>query len=113
MILDANEVTQELAAEVCIVGAGAAGISLALHLGRHHDVILLESGDLVYDVDTQDLYAGSQEGIQTDGLVQSRLRYLGGTTGHWGGWIRPLDDLDFEQRDWVPHSGWPFPPSER
>ena len=25
-----------------------------------------------------------------------------------GGWSRPLDDIDFEERSWVPYSGWPF-----
>ncbi|MBV9418942.1 MAG: GMC family oxidoreductase [Alphaproteobacteria bacterium] len=36
------------------------------------------------------------------------MRYLGGGTNHWGGWTRPLDPIDFEQRDWMPYSGWPF-----
>ena len=41
-------------------------------------------------------------------LDGGRLRFLGGSTNHWGGWCRPLDEIDFESRDWVPHSGWPF-----
>ncbi len=41
-------------------------------------------------------------------LESSRLRYLGGSSNHWGGWCRPLDAIDFEARDWLPHSGWPF-----
>ena len=36
------------------------------------------------------------------------LRYLGGSTNHWGGWCRPLAPIDFEARDWIPHSGWPI-----
>ena len=39
------------------------------------------------------------------------LRYFGGTTNHWGGWCAPPDPIDFEERDSMPHSGWPF--SER
>ena len=27
---------------------------------------------------------------------------------HWGGWCRPLEPIDFEQRAWVPYSGWPI-----
>jgi choline dehydrogenase-like flavoprotein len=38
-----------------------------------------------------------------------RLRFFGGTTNHWGGWCRPLDGIDFEAREGIPHSvGWPF-----
>ena len=112
MFLDAQEVTADLRADVCIVGAGAAGIPLALQLGKKHRVVLLESGGFEYEPETQDLYAGRQTGIRTDELVQARLRYLGGTTGHWGGWVRPMDKLDFEARDWVPHSGWPIARSD-
>jgi choline dehydrogenase-like flavoprotein len=36
------------------------------------------------------------------------LHYFGGTTGHWAGFCSPLDPIDFEKRDWVPHSGWPI-----
>jgi choline dehydrogenase-like flavoprotein len=36
------------------------------------------------------------------------LRWFGGSSNHWGGYCRPLDPIDFEERDWVPHSGWPF-----
>ena len=37
------------------------------------------------------------------------MRYLGGSTNHWGGTCRPLDTSDFEEREWITHSGWPFP----
>ena len=26
----------------------------------------------------------------------------------WSSWVVPFDDIDFEKRDWVPYSGWPF-----
>src|SRR5262249_20625803 len=38
----------------------------------------------------------------------ARLRYFGGTTNHWAGFCRPFDDEDFHEREWIPHSGWPF-----
>ena len=41
-----------------------------------------------------------------------RLRQFGGTTGHWGGWCRELDAIDFEPRDFVPLSGWPIAKSD-
>ena len=57
---------------------------------------------------TQALYQGSETGVSYIPLESGRLRYLGGSTNHWGGWCRPLDAIDFESRESVPHSGWPF-----
>jgi len=94
--------------EIAIIGAGAAGITLARAL-READarVTLIESGGLDFEPDTQDLYAGESVGVPYT-LDTSRLRYFGGSTNHWGGWCRPFEPIDFEQRDWVPHSGWPI-----
>lgn len=39
-----------------------------------------------------------------------RPRILGGASHPWTGRCAPFDDIDYEQRDWVPHSGWPFGP---
>jgi choline dehydrogenase-like flavoprotein len=96
-------------ADVCILGAGAAGITLAKELiGAGVEVALIESGGFEYDAATQELYRGESVGRRYQALDASRLRFFGGTTNHWGGTCRPLDAIDFEQRAWVPHSGWPF-----
>jgi len=101
-----------LEADVCIVGAGAAGITLARALrGSGLDVCLLESGGADYERETQDLYAGENRGHPYYDLDHARLRFFGGTTAVWGGRVAPLDPIDYERRPWVPHSGWPF--SER
>src|SRR6516165_1969419 len=96
--------------EVCIVGAGAAGITLArefTHSGFR--VILLESGGAKPEQATQDLYAGSDIGRPYDIFAASRLRYFGGTTNCWGRvWCDMPNSLDFEMREGVPYSGWPF-----
>src|ERR1700744_257004 len=76
------------------------------------NVLLLESGGLAFDAGAQKLYQGSETGVSYVALDGGRLRFLGGSTNHWGGWCRPLDKIDFENRDWVPHSGWPFARSE-
>jgi len=115
MIEDARSLADgdTLAADVCVVGAGAAGITLARELeDRDLSVLLLESGGVAYEQETQALYDGEEGGnvLRPRGryLASSRLRYLGGTTNHWAGWCRPLDAIDFEERPWVAHSGWPF-----
>jgi choline dehydrogenase-like flavoprotein len=98
-----------LEADVCVIGAGAAGICLARSLsGSALRVALLESGGLEPDPATQDLYRGRIYGRNYFQLDVCRSRQFGGSTNCWHGMCRPLDPIDFEARDWVPHSGWPF-----
>lgn len=95
--------------DLCIIGAGAAGISIARELlGTPYKVILLESGGFEYDEQTQSLYDGKNIGLPYFSLKEARLRFFGGTTNHWGGMCAPLDPIDFEKRDWIPYSGWPI-----
>ncbi|UWR01208.1 GMC family oxidoreductase (plasmid) [Rhodobacteraceae bacterium S2214] len=111
MILDARQLPdgEELETDICIVGGGVAGITLALELsGTGLDVILLESGGMNYDPETQSLAAGPILGFQYDPLDDSRLRMLGGSSNHWAGNCMPLAPIDFEKRDEIPHSGWPI-----
>ena len=111
MILDSRQLPdgEVLDADVCIVGGGPAGITLALELARTSlRVILLESGGMTYDETTQSLYAGPNLGFQYDPLDEARLRFLGGSSNHWAGNCMPLLPVDFERRDWMPHSGWPI-----
>jgi choline dehydrogenase-like flavoprotein len=112
MFIDARSVPTGtvIETEVCIVGAGAAGITLAREFtNANFRVILLESGGAELEQATQDLYAGSDIGRPYDMFPASRLRYFGGTTNHWGGvWCDMPTSLDFEMREAVPYSGWPF-----
>ena len=95
------------APDLAIIGGGPAGISLAMALADTKlKILLLESGGMNFDPAAQKLYAGRQTGYEP--LDADRLRYLGGGTNHWGGWCRPMDESDFQVRDWVPSSGWPF-----
>ena len=94
---------------MCVVGAGAAGISLTRRLlARGHSVVLLESGGLDYEAPVANLNAGHSVGEEYYALADSRLRFFGGTTAIWGGRCAELDPIDLERRDYVPHSGWPF-----
>ena len=112
MIIDLRKIENliNLDADVCVIGAGAAGIAIALEFIKTTNlaVVLLEGGGETSDPATQSLYAGQQSGLIYDKLEASRSRFLGGSTNCWGGWCRPLDLLDFQERDWVPGSGWPF-----
>ncbi len=105
----ARDAPGQLAADVAIVGAGAAGITLARRLLAHgRSVILLESGGRDYDARTARLAAGENVGLPYYDLQDARLRFFGGTTAIWGGRCSTLDPIDLERRPWVPHSGWPI-----
>lgn len=111
MLTDAREAPPRstLEADVCIVGGGAAGITLARSLrGSGLSTVLLEGGGLHLEPDVQALYEGDVAGHPYFPLTACRLRMFGGTTNHWAGYCRPLEPVDFEQRPWIPHSGWPF-----
>jgi choline dehydrogenase-like flavoprotein len=95
--------------DICIVGAGAAGISMALEwMNTPYKIILLEGGGFEYDDKVQELYAGKTTGQHYFPSISCRLHYFGGTTGHWAGWCSTFDEIDFKKRDWIPHSGWPI-----
>ncbi len=97
-----------LEADLAIIGGGPAGISLAhAFIGSKVRVCLIESGGLQFDRQVQELYDGESTGIDYP-LKANRLRFFGGSSNHWGGYCRPLEAIDLEQRDWVPYSGWPF-----
>ncbi len=97
-----------LETDLAIIGGGPAGITLARSfIGSSVRVCLIESGGIQLDPQIQSLYEGENAGIEYP-LAGNRLRFFGGSSNHWGGYCRPLDPIDFEQRDWVPHSGWPF-----
>jgi choline dehydrogenase-like flavoprotein len=99
-----------IACDVCVIGGGAAGITLAHALrGAGRQIAILESGGLEADPDTEALSSGRGLGVIGDTYVrESRQRFLGGCTNHWGGLCAPLDAHDFDVRAWVPRSGWPF-----
>ncbi len=113
-MLDADDLPNghRVAADVCIVGAGAAGIALALRLiDSGLDVVVLEAGGEGREPATQSLYEGtvSDERMHTP-PDRYRQRRFGGSTTIWGGRCMPFDPIDFEARAFMPHSGWPIGP---
>ncbi len=100
-------------ADVCIVGAGAAGIALAVECVRQgKSVTLLEAGGTTAEAGAQDTFRGAVVARAYRGMEQGRAKRLGGTTTLWGGQILELDAIDFEHRDWVAGSGWPVTKQE-
>ena len=100
-------------AQVCVIGAGAAGILLAVELARlGRSVLLLEGGGQDVEAPSQEPYQGETTGVKHTGIHIGRFRASGGSTNRWGGQILELDDLDFVERPGVPGSGWPIAKSE-
>jgi choline dehydrogenase-like flavoprotein len=115
MLIDAREIPsgKVVKADLCIVGAGAAGLPMAREFaGSKTSVCLLEGGGFELERESQALYQGQTDGtfLPKNGryLVTSRQRLFGGTTHTWAGFTVPLDPMDFEERDWIPESGWPM-----
>lgn len=121
----------QIEADIAIAGAGACGLTLARELaGSGMRVVLLESGKVdetpehealnVVETDQQ-TWSSAERSARNEfhgeitknwsGETQSfgvRCRGLGGSTHAWAGKSAAFDKIDFEKRDWVPHSGWPF-----
>ena len=112
MIQDADQIVRDtiVQADICIVGGGPAGITLAIELAKTgRSILLLESGDSGPSDDAQALNLGEV----ADAALHSppdkyRQRRFGGGTSIWGGRCVPFDPIDFETRRWMDHSGWPI-----
>ena len=111
-ISDLNQLDDQttIEADLCIVGSGPAGVSIANEFANTDvDVLLLESGGIDEEADTQSLYeidnVGAHRILDQNNL---RRRVLGGSSHVWTGRCAPLDAIDFEARPWIPNSGWPI-----
>jgi choline dehydrogenase-like flavoprotein len=119
MELDAKRFREgtTLDTDICIVGAGPAGLVLAAELvDKRCDVIVIESGGHRPEAEILALNVGDASGDVYAGLGPTRHRGVGGTAhlwnsataGHVGAKYAPLDKADFELRPRREHSGWPF-----
>ncbi|MEC3920608.1 GMC family oxidoreductase [Nocardia sp. CDC160] len=100
----------DLVADVCIIGSGPAGLTLATELAHSSlRVLVLESGGLEPTPENDDLDDIENVGAaRAQPYSNARNRILGGSSHTWSGRCAPLDDLDFAARPWVPFSGWPI-----
>ena len=121
MLEDANQLTsaQIITTDICIIGAGPAGITLAMEFEKTpYKVTLLESGDLHRDRERQRLNDAEMVGDPYQNPRHTRRRQFGGAANQWGAYetfaerigVRhmPYEPIEFEKRDWIPNSGWPI-----
>jgi choline dehydrogenase-like flavoprotein len=116
-------------ADVCLVGAGPAGLSLAIALAiAGVQVVLIEGGSAGTTRMLDDVRLEGEAAYPQSHISQTRASGLGGTSGLWsyrmpnldddpdggerGCRYAPLDPIDFEARPEVPHSGWPLDRSD-
>ena len=95
---------------VCIVGAGAAGLTLAHALSQHGwRVILVEGGGAAApQPDVEDTYRTLLLGTPHRGVHEGRFRAWGGSTTRWGGQLWPWERHEFEPRPYLSLDGWPI-----
>ncbi|HEX2778177.1 MAG TPA: FAD-dependent oxidoreductase, partial [Gemmatimonadaceae bacterium] len=94
---------------VCIIGAGAAGLTLADALARAGwRVILVEGGGARPAPALEDTYRVTMLGTPHRGAHEGRFRALGGSTTRWGGQLWPWERHEFEPRPWLGLDGWPI-----
>ena len=108
--------------DICIVGAGVAGITFASEFIKSNiRVLLIESGDLKPDDKSTELSKVTNSGLPYYKMEEARAKSFGGSSHLWsvdineemeGVRLRALDEIDFEKRDWIPESGWPFSKTE-
>ncbi len=95
--------------DICVVGAGPAGIVIADAFNQTRiRVCLVESGGFEPKAEIQDLADGEMIGHPEHDVRTSRDRQFGGSTNSWAGACAPMSAQDFEPRSWVPDSGWPY-----
>ncbi len=112
MIMDSSDasISGVIDCEICVIGAGPAGIVTALELAANgHDVVLLESGRIRADPSVQDLATAEiPDPARHAPMAMAVQRRLGGTSGIWGGRCVPLDPIDFAKRPHIGGPGWPI-----
>ncbi len=103
-----DQVQLERATDICVVGAGTAGLFLAhLLFKRGLRVLVIEAGGATSLSPREHGIECSQRGTTYRGAEAGRNFGLGGTSATWGGQlIRPVPS-DLEERPEVNSDGWP------
>ncbi|MCH9807772.1 MAG: GMC family oxidoreductase [Alphaproteobacteria bacterium] len=96
--------------DLCIVGAGPAGLALALAYARSgKTTLVVEQGGPHPSPQTDDLVGAEIVEPSTHVPLEEAISpAIGGTSHRWGGRVVPFDRCDFENSDSPPDRGWPI-----
>ncbi|HWW23403.1 MAG TPA: GMC family oxidoreductase [Edaphobacter sp.] len=112
MLVDLEELEAQAApirSQVCIIGAGVAGHSLAQRLAAAGiDVALLEAGGRVPEERSQSIYNARMARLNHAGTHEGRFRLLGGSSTRWGGQLLPYTEEILQPSPSLPSHGWPL-----
>jgi glycine/D-amino acid oxidase-like deaminating enzyme len=108
VLRESGQPNHQLTADVCVIGAGIAGLIAAVRIARNRQlrVIVLESG-----LQTDDAAISALDRIDNPSRnyeATLRARGLGGTSRRWAGKLLPLTAADAGPRPWLDVAGWPF-----
>ena len=104
----------EINTDLCIIGSGPAGLSIASEFAQSSiKVLILESGGVVEEPEIDALSLIDNIGApRLEDPTKVRNRIFGGSSHTWSGRCTTFDEIDYEVRPWVPFSGWPIRPAD-
>jgi choline dehydrogenase-like flavoprotein len=112
MLVDLEEFEAQPApirSQVCIIGAGLAGHSLAQRFtAAGIGFVLLEAGGRSHEQRSQSIYNARMARLKHDGTHEGRFRLLGGSTTRWGGQLLPYTAEILQPSSSLPSPGWPL-----
>lgn len=107
--LEKYEDGQTIEADICIVGAGVAGLTIAREFfGTDVSVLILESGGKKDETRTQRLYDSDVVGLPHEGVHNGRFRVFGGSSTRWGAQLMTFQEIDFANREYAEGGAWPI-----
>ena len=107
-LLRSDQPTRKEYCDVCVIGAGAAGIYIAVQLASQGaDVILAEAGGAVCGDASEIGFEALFLEEQYPGAIQGRAFGLGGSTSRWGGLLVPHTHHDVHGTTET-SSPWPY-----
>jgi choline dehydrogenase-like flavoprotein len=111
MIIDAEKIEPgtTLTGDLVVVGAGPAGIVVALEVASQGlEVVLIESGRESFSREVQALGdAGEWDSDLHAPMSIATRRQVGGASVIWGGRCVPFDPVDFDHRPHITDARWP------
>ena len=111
--LQESSATEVFQSTICILGAGIAGLTLAMRLAHEGIAVhLLEAGGLSQEDRSQALYRTDMQAHPHLGANDGRHRTFGGSSTRWGGQLLPFTADIFSPPPGAPSLPWPIQASE-